>query len=357
MEKVGNIEVYMGPCELNQPDDLEGTIINFIKKAKNSLFIAIQELDSKAIAEAIIEARSRGISVSFVTEADYLTVKKAAVNPWRLAGENEENREIHNALMRAKITVKTDYNPKIFHQKFVVRDPDGSGAAVLTGSTNFTKTGTHSNLNHIVIIRGRKISKIYLEEFNEMITGTFGRLRSRFEMPPRTYSISGVRVKTLFAPDHSPEMEIMKQMLKAKKRIDFAIFTFSKSSGIDDTMVSLQKSGIEIRGIFDSGQGNQKWAAARILASNKIKVYLAKKGPRLNKLHHKLMVIDKQIVIAGSFNYTEPANTLNDENIIIIGDLDEKRKASISRQKRIGGYVYSWIDKMIKDVGVSISKP
>jgi phosphatidylserine/phosphatidylglycerophosphate/cardiolipin synthase-like enzyme len=356
MEKVGNIEVYMGPRELNQPDDLETTIIDFINKAKNSLFIAIQELDSKAIAKAIIEARARGVCVSFITEADYLTVKKAVVNPWQLTGENEENREIHNALMRAKISVKTDYNPKIFHQKFVVRDPDGPGTAVLTGSTNFTRTGTHNNLNHIVIIRGRRIAKIYLEEFNEMATGTFGRLRSRFEMPPKTYSISGIRVKTLFAPDHSPEMEIMKQMLKAKRRIDFAIFTFSKSSGIDDTMVSLQKSGIEIRGIFDNGQGNQRWAVARILASNKIKVYLARKDPRLNKLHHKLMVIDKQIVIAGSFNYTEPADTLNDENIIIIGDLDEKRKTSINRQKRIGEYVYGWIDKMIKDVGVLIPK-
>jgi phosphatidylserine/phosphatidylglycerophosphate/cardiolipin synthase-like enzyme len=26
---------------------------------------------------------------------------------------------------------------------------------------------------------------------------------------------------------------------------------------------------------------------------------------------------------AGSFNYTAPANTLNDENIVVIGDLEE----------------------------------
>jgi hypothetical protein len=31
-------------------------------------------------------------------------------------------------------------------------------------------------------------------------------------------------------------MEIMKQMLKAKDRIDFAMFTFAQSSGIDDTI-------------------------------------------------------------------------------------------------------------------------
>ena len=31
------------------------------------------------------------------------------------------------------------------------------------------------------------------------------------------------------------------------------------------------------------------------------------------------MVIDERIVVAGSFNYTEPANEYNDENIFVMG--------------------------------------
>jgi hypothetical protein len=65
----------------------------------------------------------------------------------------------------------------------------------------------------------------------------------------------------LFAPDHNPEMEIMKQMMKARSRIDFAIFTFAKSSGIDDTMIRLRDLGMPIRGVFDGKQGAQNWAA------------------------------------------------------------------------------------------------
>ena len=45
-----------------------------------------------------------------------------------------------------------------------------------------------------------------------------------------------MRIKPLFAPRHGPEMEIMKQMLKASESIDFAMFTFAQSSGIDDAM-------------------------------------------------------------------------------------------------------------------------
>jgi hypothetical protein len=56
-----------------------------------------------------------------------------------------------------------------------------------------------------------------------------------------------VPVKVLFAPDHTPELEFMKQMLKGAEaganEIVFAIFTFSGSSGIDDTMVALSRVG------------------------------------------------------------------------------------------------------------------
>ena len=55
----------------------------------------------------------------------------------------------------------------------------------------------------------------------------------------------------------------------------------------------------------------------------------------LNKLHHKLMVIDGQVIIAGSFNYTGPATRLNDENVIILGDLGEAEPAAVAKQRRL----------------------
>jgi phosphatidylserine/phosphatidylglycerophosphate/cardiolipin synthase-like enzyme len=40
--------------------------------------------------------------------------------------------------------------------------------------------------------------------------------------------------------------------------------------------------------------------------------------PNQGKLHHKLLVLDDQVTIGGSFNYTGPANQFNDENLFII---------------------------------------
>ena len=66
----------------------------------------------------------------------------------------------------------------------------------------------------------------------------------------------------------------MKQMLKAQKRIDFAIFTFAQSSGIDDTMLSLARGGMTIRGVLDPGQAAQHWAAPKTMNHPNIQLFV-----------------------------------------------------------------------------------
>lgn len=354
-KKVGNIELYMGPSQLGGDDDLQSTIVKFIDGAQKRLFIAVQELDSEAIAKAIIRAKQRKVLVKLVLEADYLLAKTALKDPFISQGPHEPNRILHDAVLRAKIKVNSDFNPHIFHQKYIIRD----GKSVLTGSTNFTDTGTSENLNHIVIIHNEKIAKIYNKEYTEIQQGHFGKLNEGHDPKPKEEPVSGVRVKVLFAPDHNPEMEIMKQIAKARKRIDFAIFTFSESSGIDDELALAKRAGIAVRGALFRSQANQKWSAKKTLKKAGIKeLYLVPRDdlprPRPRKLHHKLMVIDKQLIIAGSFNYTGPANRVNDENIIIIGDLAETKKDSIQKQKKLAGYAFDEISRLITSFGSKI---
>ena len=56
----------------------------------------------------------------------------------------------------------------------------------------------------------------------------------------------------------------------------------------------------------------------------------------LRKLHHKLMVIDETIVVAGSFNYTQPANDYNDENLFVLGSPLPRWRASPSTRRDPG---------------------
>lgn len=346
-KKVGKVEFYCGPRNLGAPDDLEAVIVGFIDGAQKRLEISVQELESRPIAEAIVRARQRKVVVKLVIEQDYLRTASSQPDPWQPGGENEPNRFIFDAILRSNIDIKTDYNTSIFHQKFIVRDRQ----SLLTGSTNFTPSGTHNNLNHVVIVHDTDVAKIYAREFAEIQQGHFGKRNEGHDVTPTDVVVSGVPIRVLFAPDHNPEMEIMKQMLKARERIDFAIFTFSKSSGIDDTMLRLLDFGMPIRGCFDGRQGSQDWAAIPDLIQAGARLSAVHAGQGLGKLHHKLMVLDGQVIIAGSFNYTGPANRLNDENIIILGDLDTKSAAHRKAQSRVAQFALAEIERIISDHG------
>lgn len=349
--QVGNVEFYAGPKNVGGPDDLETTIVDFIDATQKRLEIAVQELESRPIAEAIIRARQRKVLVKLVIEQSYLRTGRTKDDPWLAGGINEDNRTIHDAILRSNIDVKVDYNASIFHQKFMVRDR----SSVLTGSTNFTPTGTHHNLNHLVIVHDEKVAKIYAREFKEISQGKFGKRNEGHDPHPPLETVSDVPIKVLFAPDHAPEMEIMKQMMKARKRIDFAIFTFSKSSGIDDTMLRLLDLELPIRGAFDGGQGFNEWSPLQGIAAKGADLHSVRKTASIGKLHHKLMVLDDQVVIAGSFNYTGPANQLNDENIIILGDLNTDSPAQKTAQRKIATFARKEIDRIIKDHGSPVT--
>ena len=74
----GKIKAYFGPPELAAHDDLEQVIIDFIAGAEQTLDIAVQEIDSIPIAEAIIDARWRGVAIDAYVEQDYLKRKLRA---------------------------------------------------------------------------------------------------------------------------------------------------------------------------------------------------------------------------------------------------------------------------------------
>ena len=86
------------------------------------------------------------------------------------------------------------------------------------------------------------------------------------------------------------------------------------------------------------------------LAAAGVRLFQNRPGTGVRKVHHKLMVIDHRLTIIGSFNYTGPANTLNDENIIVIGDLEETNPATETAQRQVADYAVAEIERIITDL-------
>ncbi len=81
-----------------------------------------------------------------------------------------------------------------------------------------------------------------------------------------------------------------------------------------------------------------------------MQLFKNKPATGVRKVHHKLMVVDDQLLIVGSFNYTEPATVLNDENIVVIGDLEETDPAARADQRQLAAFARTEIDRIITDL-------
>ena len=73
-------------------------------------------------------------------------------------------------------------------------------------------------------------------------------------------------------------------------------------------------------------------------------------GTGVWEVRHKLMVVDDQLIIVGSFNYTAPATTLNDENIVVIGDLEETDPATQADQRQLAAFARDEIDRIVNNL-------
>ena len=84
----GKVEIFLGPTENGAPDNLESVIIDFIDSAQFSPQVAVQEVDSQPIADALDRAARRkrpgsttNVSVRLVAEDDYLVESKPVDPP------------------------------------------------------------------------------------------------------------------------------------------------------------------------------------------------------------------------------------------------------------------------------------
>jgi len=109
-------------------------------------------------------------------------------------------------------------------------------------------------------------------------------------------------------------------------RVLMAWFT---NQALLDKLIEKYNSGIDVQiAIYDDGV-NKKHGVDISLLPNK----LIKRGQRGGLMHDKFCVIDNQIVITGSYNWTNNAEFRNDENITIERDPDQASRFSEEYRK------------------------
>jgi phosphatidylserine/phosphatidylglycerophosphate/cardiolipin synthase-like enzyme len=79
--------------------------------------------------------------------------------------------------------------------------------------------------------------------------------------------------------------------------------------------VAAKKRGVDVQVILDKSQRTDKYSSATFLSNAGIPTFI----DSAHKIaHNKVMVIDGDEVITGSFNFTKSAESGNAENLLII---------------------------------------
>jgi phosphatidylserine/phosphatidylglycerophosphate/cardiolipin synthase-like enzyme len=297
------------------PDDglhaggLDETLVAVIARAESSVEVAAYDLDLETVTDALIAAHKRDVRVRLVTESD--NADEDAVRRLHLAGIP---------------VVKDGREWGLMHDKFVIVD----GQWLWLGSWNLTENGTYRNNNHAVLIASAALAENYCTEFEEMFAGQFGPTSPADTPNPHvtitvettadggTPQTRQVEIETYFAPEDEVASRIIAEIRQARSRIRFMAFVFT-SDEIAGAMLERAQEGVVVQGVMEARNAERDYSEYERLRAE-VHDVLPDGNPYI--MHHKVIIIDDETVILGSYNFTASADEDNDENVLVIHDAE-----------------------------------
>jgi phosphatidylserine/phosphatidylglycerophosphate/cardiolipin synthase-like enzyme len=289
-------EIYFTDPTSPYAYSIEGGVDELLAEAINtsriSLDVAIYNLNLWSIRDALLRAQRRGVTIRVVTDSD-----------------NLDRNEIQD-LIAAGIPVVGDRRESLMHHKFAIIDR----REIWTGSMNFTVSSAYYDNNNLIRIRSDMIAETYLQEFEEMfIDDLFGDMSRADTLHPRL-TIAGNEVEVYFSPDDGVSARLVDLLNYAEDSIHFLAFSFT-SDDLGAAIRTKSREGVVVAGIMDDDQilTNQGTEFDPFRAA-RLDVY---KDQNRGSMHHKVIIIDSEIVITGSYNFSRSAEERNDENVLI----------------------------------------
>jgi len=258
-------------------DDCEGVFVN-LSMASDNVICAFYDLDLPDMIEAMSDAR--------------------------LVLDNKgyyDNEELLHGL-----DIKVARKNHQMHNKFCVFDD-----IVVTGSFNPTYRGRDVNNNNVIVIKSESLADNYRKEFEELRSGVYsGGRKSSLSM-----QFNDAYIENYFCPEDCSPSIFTDLIDSADSSVHFMTFSFTHDD-IGDALMAAHDRGVYVTGVFEKTQQN-KWNEFERLGDAGIDV---RWDSNKANMHHKVFVIDEEVVITGSTNPSKNGLERNDENVLIIHD-------------------------------------
>jgi phosphatidylserine/phosphatidylglycerophosphate/cardiolipin synthase-like enzyme len=164
---------------------------------------------------------------------------------------------------------------------------------------------------------------LYIGAFFVALFFTLNSLAIDITLPKATH------MQAYFSPKGGCTEAIITAIDQAKTEILMQAYSFT-SAPIAKALVIAHKRGVKVQAILDKSQRSERYTSATFLTNAGIPTLIDAKHAIA---HNKIMIIDKETVITGSFNFTKAAEEKNAENLLIIKNRD-----------MAGIYIKNWND-------------
>jgi phosphatidylserine/phosphatidylglycerophosphate/cardiolipin synthase-like enzyme len=297
-------EVYFtDPLVINDSNNPTGSveekIIQFIDNAQSSIHIASFEFNLPRVADALINAKARGVDVRWVTDDEN-----------GLNIDADPKRGQFTRLMQNGIEVKDDAGRSaLMHNKFWIFDKQ----ITWTGSTNITVNGVYKQNNNVIVIHSQEIASIYEREWEELWTAQLGP-RAPSTVNTQWAILNNTPIQVLFSSEDKIVSKLIAIVNDAEVNIRFLAFSFTDYP-LAQAMIDRAKAGLDVKGVFETFGSTYESSELRTFWCAGVP---ARQDGNGSFLHHKVIIIDNSIVITGSLNYSTNADDSNEENVIIV---------------------------------------
>ena len=130
---------------------------------------------------------------------------------------------------------------------------------------------------------------------------------------PSVYLKEGA-TSVCFTPNKQCQLQIIGEINKAKDSIFIQAYSFTDRD-IAQALVAAAHRGVQVQVLLDKSNRNDKRSAKDLIIQNNLPLRFDSPA---GIAHSKTIIIDNQLVISGSYNFSTAAYTRNTENLLIL---------------------------------------
>lgn len=123
-----------------------------------------------------------------------------------------------------------------------------------------------------------------------------------------------LEVQAYFSPKGGCQAAIVRELMKARREILVQAYSFT-ADPLTFALVEMKKAGVTVDIVLDKSNEVDRYSDLHFFIENQMDVKIDHDHAIS---HNKIVIIDKKVLITGSYNFTNQAENENAENVIII---------------------------------------